>query len=101
MSAKMLRGGNRAAEKLDALPLVLSLLGGLLFAWPAYTAPVTCTASDSPKLDTPQLPGCRPVPGKLNTWVIPAQWPDIPSENEPNGEQIMVLAFGAGSVILN
>src|SRR4051794_827729 len=90
-------------KKLRALLLVLSLSGVLPFAWPAHTAPVICTASDDPRLPpgTPQLPGCVSVPGKPNTWVIPAQASGIPGENEPIGEQIMTLGFGAGSFIFN
>src|SRR4051812_31699768 len=91
-------------KKLGALLLMLSLSAGPLFAWPAHTAPVTCTRSDDPRREAPQLPSCILVPSKPNTWVIPAhdpQHPETPGEDEPNGEQIMTLGFGAGSVIFN
>src|SRR4051794_5392845 len=88
----------RDCRLIPALLLVLSLSGGLLFMWPVKAAPVICNAFDS-KGGTPQLPGCIPVLGKPNTWVIPAQWPETPGENEPNGEQTMVLDFGDGSII--
>jgi hypothetical protein len=77
----------------------LSLAAGLFAAQSVGAAPVTCTPSNNPAATTPQLPGCLLVPGSSpNTaWVIPAQSPGIPGENEPNGEQVMTLFFGPGS----
>jgi hypothetical protein len=81
----------KAAVTAFSLAAVLSL------AEPAPAVTVTCTASDNPDGPSPQLPGCVPVPGSSNAWVIPAQAPGIDEASDANGEQIMALHFGPGS----
>jgi hypothetical protein len=80
-----------------AVAAAFSLAMLLFFAEPAAAVTVTCTASDNPDGPSPQLPGCVPVPGSSNAWVIPAQAPGIDEATDANGEQIMALHFGPGS----
>jgi hypothetical protein len=55
-------------KKLRALSLVLSLAGSPLIAWPAHTAPVTCTARDDTKFPMPPLPGACQLQASAIYW---------------------------------